>query len=64
VNREVKIVSFSLDKDDIRAAEKEVAELVNQGWVVVTGGGGGGGYGGDCCLANSAKCLQRRPRLA
>lgn len=47
MNQEVKFVSFSLDQDDFCAAEKKIAALINEGWVIVSAGGGGGGYGGD-----------------
>jgi hypothetical protein len=50
--KEVKIVRFQLEEGDIRKAEKELTELVSQGWQIVTAGGGGGGYGGGGSSAN------------
>ncbi len=43
----VKIVRFQLEPDGLAAAEREVSELLRQGWRIATAGGAGGGYGGN-----------------
>ncbi len=40
--KEVKIVSFINDREGREEAERELTQLVNEGWVILSSGGGTG----------------------